>query len=208
MPPHRIPLWLKIGWTLWVMVWIPLYWRQYGPNTFLWFCDIANFMILAGLWTESALIFSWQAVSVLLVQIAYTIDVVGRALFGRHFIGGTEWMFENTIPLGMRVTSLLMHVAAPPLLIWGVRRLGYDRRGLYYQIATACVVLPICWLGWDEKINLNWVWGPFNRPQHLVSPLLFVPICILGYTLVLYLPTHLILNRLFGKRMGESAKIS
>src|SRR5579863_8213896 len=48
----RIPLWLKIGWTLWLIVWAPVYWRQYGAQNFLFFCDIGN-VIGMGLWLES-----------------------------------------------------------------------------------------------------------------------------------------------------------
>jgi hypothetical protein len=57
----RIPLWLKIGWTVWVLVWVPVYWRQYGAQNFLFFCDIGNLLIAVALWSESALIFSSQA---------------------------------------------------------------------------------------------------------------------------------------------------
>ena len=200
MGSGRIPLWLKIGWTLWVAVWIPCYWKQYGPSNFLWFCDIGNFMIMIGLWTESAVVFSWQACSVLLVQILFTIDLAARALFGVHPIGGTEYMFNDdgsNIPVGMRLLSLF-HVATPPLLFWALHRLRYDRRGLYCQIATAWVVLPICWFGWSEKVNLNWVWGPFNRPQDVIRPPgLYLLVCLLAYPAILYLPTHLVLSRLF-----------
>jgi hypothetical protein len=202
MPPPRLPLWIKLGWTLWVAVWAPLYWSHYGPRNFLWFCDIGNFMILAALWTESALLFSWQACSVLLVQLLFTIDLTARAAFGVHPIGGTGYMFNDdgsNIPVGMRLLSLF-HVATPPLLLFALKRLGYDRRGLYCQIATAAVVLPICWLGWDEKVNLNWVWGPFDRPQYVVRPpWLYLLLCLLAYPVVLYVPTHVALLRLFGR---------
>jgi len=30
----RLPLWLKIGWTTWVICWVPAYWRQYGAQNF------------------------------------------------------------------------------------------------------------------------------------------------------------------------------
>ena len=53
----RIPLWLKIGWTLWLGVWMPYYWMQYGPQNFLYFCDIANLLIGLALWLESPLLF-------------------------------------------------------------------------------------------------------------------------------------------------------
>jgi len=208
MAPPRIPLWLKIGWTVWVAIWLPVYWNFYGPRNFLWFCDIGNFMIMIGLWAESSVLLSWQACSVLLIQILYTIDLVTRAIFGFHPIGGTGYMFNDdgsNIPMGMRLLSLF-HVATPPLLIWGLRRLGYDRRGLYCQIATAWVVLPICFFGWTEKVNLNWVWGPFDRPQYVVRPPeLFLVVCMLAYPLLLYLPTHLALSKLFPRPLPSSA---
>ncbi|MBI3856226.1 MAG: hypothetical protein HY293_11105 [Planctomycetes bacterium] len=185
-------------------VWLPLYWKQWGPSTFLWFCDLANFVILAALWRESPLLFSWQAVSVLLFQIAFTVDVVGRALLGRHLVGGTEWVFnDGAIPLYIKALSVGMHLAAPPLLLWSIRKLGYDRRALVCQIATVCVLLPGCWLGWDATLNLNWVWKPFNKPQTVMAPGLYLLVCIVGYTLLVFLPTHLLLNRLFGRRTPE-----
>ena len=57
----RIPLWLKVGWSVWVVAWAPLYWHQYGLQNFLYFCDLGNFFIAAALWLESPLLFSWQA---------------------------------------------------------------------------------------------------------------------------------------------------
>jgi hypothetical protein len=206
MPESRIPRWLKIGWTVFVAVWAPLYWWQWGPTTFLWFCDVANILILVGLWRESSLILSWQAVSVLLFQIAYSVDVVGRAILGRHLIGGTEWVFTDaSIPPYIKAISVAMHLAAPPLLVWALRRLGYDRRGLACQAATACVLLPICWFVSDPTLNLNWVYKPFNKPQVWMSPVLYLLVCILGYTVLVFLPTHFALLRLFGKKKMESA---
>jgi|SRR6185295_16919227 len=206
MTAGRVPLWLKIGWTLWVAVWVPLYFQYYGASTFLWFCDFANFIILAGLWRESPLLLSWQAVSVLVFQVAYTLDILGRLVFRRHFIGGTEWVFDDpTIPLRIRLASVFMHVAAPPVLVWGVRRLGYDRRALPLQVVTAAVLLPVCWLGWDESLNLNWVWKPFNKKQEWTRPALYLLVCIVGYAVLLFLPTHLLLQRLFGRKKDAAA---
>jgi len=47
------------------------------------------------LWLESPLLFSWQATGLLLFQSLYTIDLWGAILSGRHFIGGTEYMFDH-----------------------------------------------------------------------------------------------------------------
>ena len=205
MAPGRIPLWLKVGWTVWVAVWVPLYWAYYGPSTFLWFCDLANFVILAALWRESPLLMSWQAVAVLLFQVAYTIDILGRVVLRRHLIGGTEWIFDDpNIPLYIKLLSVGMHVATPPLLVWSVRQLGYDRRGLLLQMATVCVLLPICWIGWDAALNLNWVYKPFNKPQTMMPPALYLLVCIIGYTLLVFIPTHLVLLRLFGRKAAPA----
>jgi hypothetical protein len=93
------------------------------------------------------------------------------------------------------------------MLIWGVRRLGYDRRALALQISTACVLLPVCWFGWDATLNLNWVWKPFGKEQRWMAPALYLLVCIAGYSALIFLPTHLLLNRLFGRKDAAAAKI-
>jgi hypothetical protein len=192
---ERLPLWLKIGFTVWVLVWIPIYWKFYGPRNFLWFCDIGNVVLAAALWRESALLFSWQAVSVLVVQIAMSVDMAGRLLFGVHPIGGTEYMWDAAhYPLHIRLLSLF-HVVTPPLLVWGLVRLGYDRRAFVLQSTTAWVVLPVCFFFTPPDCDINWVFGPLDRPQTTVAPWLYFVGCMIAYPLVLYLPTHLALAR-------------
>lgn len=200
MTRGRLPLWLKVAWTAWVLVWVPFYWHYYGPQNFLWFCDLANFLIAAALWTESPLLFSWQAVSVLLVQILWTIDFVAAALFGLHPIGGTEYMFKSSIPLVTRLLSLF-HAAVPPILLWGLWKVGYDRRAWLWQTVTACILLPICYFGWGGRPGfeggINWVVGPFDKPQHAIPPLLYLGVCMIAYPVLLFAPTHFALRFLF-----------
>lgn len=191
---RRVPLWLKLGWTAWLVAWAPLYWRHYGPQNFLWLCDISNIVVGLALWLESPFLFSTQALSVLLVQILYTVDLFWRAALGRHLLGGTEYMFDPAIPLHVRLVSLF-HVAIPPLLLWAVRRLGYDRRALPWQTLFAWAVLAVCFFLFGPEKDLNWVWGPFDRQQHWVSPGLWFAACLVGFPLLMYLPTHLVLRR-------------
>src|ERR1700741_3169173 len=40
-PPRGIPLLLKLGYTAFMLVLVPVYWQFYGPTNFLRFCDIA-----------------------------------------------------------------------------------------------------------------------------------------------------------------------
>jgi hypothetical protein len=193
MAMGRIPLWLKVGWTVWILVWAPFYWRHYGPQNFLWFCDIANFAIGIALWLESPLLFSTQALSIGLVQTVYTLDLLWRLALGRHLTGGTEYMFDPAYPLHIRALSLF-HVATPPLLAWAVARLGYDRRALPIQTLVAFAILPVSLLFGPEK-DLNWVFGPYEKPQTFTSPTLWFALCLVGFPLLLYLPAHLALTR-------------
>ena len=195
----RIPLWLKLLWTVWIAVWVPFYWHHYGAQNFLWFCDMANFLIAVALWAESPLLISWAAVSVLFVQILWIVDVAGRLLLHVHLIGGTAYMFDPTIPLVTRLLSLF-HGAVPPLLLWGVWKLGYDRRAWLFQSITAWIVLPICYFGWGPVKNINWVWGPFDKPQDRMNPYLYLGVCMVAYPALLYGPTHFALKFLFRRR--------
>jgi hypothetical protein len=184
----RIPLWLKVFWTAWVIIWAPIYWREYGLQNFLFFCDLGNVFIAAGLWLESSLLFSWQACSLLLFQSLFTVDLAVALLSGHHPIGGTEYIFDPHIALGIRLLSLF-HVVTPPLLLWAICRLGYDRRGWKYQTLTAWIVVPINYF-WRPQYDVNWARGPFFREQAVVPGLLY----LVGYLIVVpaavYFPTH------------------
>lgn len=188
----RVSLWLKVFWTIWLMAWAPLYWKQYGLQNFLFFCDMGNILIGLALWLESPLIFSWQACSLLLFQTLYAIDLAGAVLLGRHIIGGTEYMFDPGLPPLIRVLSLF-HVVTPILLLWAIWRLGYDRRGWKVQTLAAWIVLPINYF-WRPEQDVNWARGPFFHEQHAIPGLAY----LLGYTLLVplavYFPTHLLLT--------------
>lgn len=188
----RIPLWLKVLWTMWVIVWLPVYGREYGLQNFLFFCDLGNILIALGLWLESPLILSWQATGLLLFQILFTIDLIVALATGRHPIGGTEYMFDPRIPLGIRLLGLF-HALTPPLLLWATWRLGYDSRGWKLQTLTAWVVVPINYF-WRPQYDVNWARGPFFHEQHAVPGLVYLLIYLTIVPAVVYFPTHVILQ--------------
>ncbi len=188
----RVPLWLKIAWTVWLLVWAPVYWRQYGAQNFLFFCDIGNVLIGLGLWLESPLIFSWAACGLLLFQSLYTVDLAGALLTGRHVIGGTEYMFDPGLPLAVRLLSLF-HVVTPPLLLWAIWRLGYDPRGWKLQILTAWVVVPINYF-WRPEQDVNWARGLFFHEQYAVPGWAYLLVYLIVAPLCVYFPTHLFLS--------------
>ena len=190
----QVPLWLKIGWTIWLAVWAPQYWRQYGLQNFLFFCDLGNVLIGIALWLESSLIFSWAACGLLLFQSLFTIDLAGAALTGHHLIGGTEYMFDPHLPLSVRLLSLF-HVATPPLLLWAIWLLGYDPRGWKCQTLMAWVVVPINYF-WRPEQDVNWARGLFFHEQHAMPGWAYLLAYLIAVPLVIYFPTHLFLQGL------------
>ena len=173
---------------MWVIVWVPVYWREYGPQNFLYFCDLGNLFIAVGLWLESSLIFSWQASSLLFFQSLFSVDLAVAFLSGLHPIGGTEYMFDPHLPLWIRLLSLF-HAVTPPLLLWSVWRLGYDGRGWKYQTLTAWIVVPINYF-WRAQYDVNWARGPFFREQHTVPGLLYLLAYLIAVPAAVYYPTH------------------
>ena len=192
MAARRIPLWLKILYTAWIAVWVPCYWDYYHWYNFLWFCDIACLVLCVAIWIESTLLFSWQAVSVLLVQVVWIVGYFGHLTVGGPALG-TGYMFDADIPLYIRRLSFF-HVAMPPMLLWGVRRLGYDRRAFWCQSALTQAILPLSWLLAPRYKDINWVWGPWDKEQHRLAPIPYLVLCMIAYPIVLYLPAHLFLR--------------
>ena len=96
-------------------------------------------------------------------------------------------------PLHIRLLSLF-HIVTPPLLIWAIWKLGYDRRAFLVQTVTAWIVLPICFFFGPEK-DINWVWGLFDAKQDVVSPWLYFAACMALYPALLHSPVHWVLSR-------------
>jgi len=198
----RMPLLLKILWTVGLAVWIPLYWQQYGVQNFLYFCDLGIFFIAVALWLESSLLFSWQATGLLVFQSLYAIDLLGAIITGKHVIGGTEYMFDTGVPLFLRLLSLF-HLVTPPLLLWAIWRLGYDQRGWKYQTLTAWIIVPINYL-WRPEHNVNWARGLYFREQHIVPGWLYLLAYLVVVPSIIYWPTHLALQW-WARRRGPRA---
>jgi hypothetical protein len=199
----RLPLWLKIAYTAWFVVWLPAYLDYYGPRNFLWMCDLCNVILLVALWTEHRLLFSSQWVGVFLLSTLWIVDVAGAVLLGVHPVGGTEYMFMGEIPLHIRVLSTY-HLFVPLILCWGVWRLGYDRRGPWLETAILWVVLPVTYFLSSPEWDINWIHGLFGKPQTWVRPWLYSLVFSLCYPVVIYLPSHLLALLVFPQTRSSS----
>jgi hypothetical protein len=191
-----IPFGLKIVYTLFVCAVVPIYWRQYGPANFLWFSDIALLALVPALWLENALLVSMMAVSIVFFEALWNIDFFFRLATGRSLIGLSAYMFDPAIPLFIRGLSGF-HIILPVLLLWMLHRLGYDQHAFLWQTIVALVVLPLSYLASNAQENVNWVYGFGQNPQRILPAPLFVILLMLLFPLVIYLPTHLLLIRIF-----------
>ncbi|HEY3131743.1 MAG TPA: membrane-associated protein [Acidobacteriota bacterium] len=192
---REISLLLKTLYTLFVCALIPIYWRYYGPANFLWFSDLALLLTVAALWLESPLLASMQVVSVLLLELLWIVDFVTRLASGVELTGLADYMFKADKPLFVRALSLF-HLVLPFLLLWLVCRLGYDRRAWVAQSIMAWLVLLVCYFFTEPSENVNWVFGPGNRPQLWIAPELYLVLLLLFFPLCIYLPTHLLVGAL------------
>lgn len=193
--PTDLPLWLKIAFSVFVLAWTPLVVATQGWQNFLWLCDTANFLVLAGLWLESRLLLSSQLVATLLVGLAWTVDLLFALVAGIHPFAATGYMFDPALSLALRLSSLF-HIAVPLLLLFALKRLGHDRRGWRLQTLICWVVLPLsAWLT-DPERNINLIEAPFGVEQVWLPDWLYVLVCMAAYPLILYLPTEALARRL------------
>ncbi len=204
----RLPLWLKLAYTAFMAVLIPVYWYHYGLTNFLYFCDVALFLTLVGIWREDARWISLAAVGIMIPQLLWCADF-GFELAGARFTGMTSYMFDQHKPLFLRGLSLF-HGWLPWLLLFLVARLGYDRsafRGWSLLAVALCVfsffALPPAGAELaDPNLprNVNYVFGMDDAsPQTWMSPLAYLGVWMAGLVLLIYLPTHLLLKRFFSR---------
>src|SRR5947209_16865020 len=164
---HRIPLAVKVAVTAFLVLLIPIYWHTYGPTNFLWFCDAALIISVAGMWLESSLFISMCSVGILLPQCLWLVDF-GAQLLGLRLLRLTGYMFDPHLPLFIRGLSLF-HGWLPVLLVWLLTRLGYDKRALGAWTVLAAGLVLVCYVftppagahlaNPNTPINLNYVYG-------------------------------------------------
>jgi hypothetical protein len=203
---RKIPPAAKLAVTAFLAVLLPVYLHTYGPANFLWFCDAALILTVAGMWLESSLLISMCAVGILLPQCLWLLDF-GVNLLGFHFLNLTSYMFDPHLPLFTRGLSLF-HGWLPLLLVWLLFRLGYDKRALPAWTVFAAGLVFACYFftppagahlaNANVPININYLYG-FNdqQPQHWVNQNLYVILWLGVLWFIAFLPTHLALSKIF-----------
>lgn len=205
-PPDRIPMPLKLAYTAFCAVLVPVYALNYGPQNFLYFCDVALLMTLVALWREDRLLISMAAVGILAPQALWLIDFLAH-FAGLSLTGMTDYMFDPTKSLFLRGLSLF-HGWLPLLLLWLVVRVGYERRAFAAWSVLSAVLLLVCYFLMPgptpnpgmSAVNINYVYGLSDTAaQTWVHPLVWLAGLIVGLPALLFFPTHLLLKRAVGE---------
>ena len=145
-------LWFKILYTLLAFIICPVYWYQYGVTNFLWFSDIAFFLMVPALWLRQPLIASMMAIGVLPLETLWMLSFIT----GGAFLGMADYMFDENLPLWLRGLSLF-HFPMPAAIIIMIKRFGYDQRALYPQILLSIIVIILTHIFTKKVDNVNMI---------------------------------------------------
>jgi hypothetical protein len=198
-----VPAWIKWGYTAFMALLVPIYWVNYGPTNFLYFCDAALFLTLFAVWAPSRLAASMAAVGILIPQFFWCVDFACE-LCGFPFTSMTRYMFNAESPLHLRGLSLF-HGWLPFLLLFLVWRLGYDRRAL---VAWTSLAWALCLVAFfllppagaqlpnpNLPRNVNYVFGMNDaQPQQWLLPEVYLAVWMVALTALIYVPTHCLLR--------------
>jgi hypothetical protein len=194
-PRTQFASWVRAASVVWLAVWVPAYAHYWGWANFLHLCDVAAALTCLGFLFSNSLLLSTQAVSSLIAGGLWCIDAGWTWMTGAHVVGGTEYMWDASIPLWVRLLSLF-HLALPIALLLGLRRAGYHRGALFWQSVIALTLLLFS-LRFGPRANLNFVYrDPVLRRTLGGAPAHF-GITFLALVGVLYWPAHAILRRVF-----------
>lgn len=218
----RIPLWVKIAYTAFMAILIPVYLKNYGPTNFLYFCDVAAIMTVFAVWWESPLLLSAALVGIFLPQMLWVVDFLVEVCGGR-LTGMTSYMFQP--PFFLRFLSFF-HFWLPFLLVWLVWRVGYDRRGVVLWIGIAWVVMTVSYVYLPPPspvkdpetgaqlrdpnipVNVDYVFNITSdeKAQEWMHPDLYFATYFFALVLLILLPTHFLFRLLLPSlRDRESA---
>ena len=191
---HPLVRWFAL---LWLAVWLPVNVYAWGWQNMMHFCDIGAIIACIGIWKQDSLLVSSQTIGALFVGVLWILVIAWRLAAGQHLFGGTEYMWDTHYALWIRLMSTF-HIWLPLLLLWVMRKIGYDRRALALQSVIAAVLLVFSrYL--PPSLNMNYAfrdpllhraWGP--APVQLA-------VILAGTVVLLYRPTHVLLRWMYPK---------
>ncbi len=175
---------------------IPSYYQHYGIENFLWFSDIALFLIFLGVYSSSALLISIAGTLSLFSEINWCFDFFYNLFTGQNLLGMSNYMFDSQLSLFLRGLSLF-HLLLP---IYSIRYLylwGYDHSSFKHSTVLYWIIIFVCYMFTEVDKNINWVHLPQLNSWQAISPTAWVLIQMTLYPLLVMLPTSLLFKKAF-----------
>lgn len=193
-----IALLAKIMLALFTIFFIGVYWREYGPENFLWMSDIALFLTVAALWIESPFLISLCMVSFLPIELMWNLDFLIDLIMGKNITGTAHYMFEKQYAIFVRSLSLF-HVILVPLWLWFTISWGYDKRAIIWAIPMIWIIFVATYFCTkpNTENNINWVYMPVVQGWRHISQNMWLMLLLIGYPLLVCVPMHLLYTWLF-----------
>lgn len=191
MTNQDIPLWIKLSYTILALIIFPIYLYKYGATNFLWFSDIAFFVMVPALWFKSRIISSMMAIGVLPIETLWLISL----FTGGSFLGIANYMYDTDFPLWLRFLSFY-HFAVIAVIIYMIYWVGYDKRALLPQIILSLFVIFLTRVFSDKAENINMIYPPQDIAPYITEQTYLIVMPLILIT-VFIIPTHFLLKRYF-----------
>jgi len=191
---QKIPPLFKWLYGVFMALYIPVFWVGYGAQNFLWLSSIALILAFFATLFESRFLASMATLGGLVPEMLWTLDFLYTMIahmIGSSKTGFTEYMFNSNLSLWLRIIALY-HLILPPLLIWLILRLGYDRRAWIVQVLLGWMITLGIWFFTSPLRNINFVF----EYEHLnMRAMPFLAILFVA-AIALFGGTHLFLRTL------------
>ncbi len=188
---NDIPFWIKISYTLVAVLVFVVYIYEYGVVNFLWFSDIAFFVMVPALWFQNRFLSSMMAIGILPIEALWTISLFS----GGSFLGIANYMYDPALPLWLRLLSLF-HFLMIASIIYMIVRFGYDRRALIPQIILGLFVILLTHKFSSRVENINMIFPPEDIAPFISEGTYFILMPAVLVILVI-IPAHFLLKRFF-----------
>jgi hypothetical protein len=179
-----------------VTIIIPTYTYHYGLLNFLWFSDIALFMILLALWLNSSLLMGMSLVLTFFMEACWSIDFFYQFITGNTLLDIASYMFDPSLAIYLRVLSLF-HLLLPVIPIIYLRNWGYHSKTLPYTIALFWFTILVSYLLTPIHLNINWVHYPSIYNWQEISQATWLCMLLVLYPLLIMLPKDYIFRKIF-----------
>lgn len=181
-----------------LLILIPTYYQNYGLQNFLWFSDIALFLIFIGVWTNSAFLISMAATLTFFMELNWCLDFFYNLFTGENLLGITGYMFNDQLSLFLRGLSLF-HLLLPIYSIKYLYKWGYDETAFKYATILYWIIICTCYMFTSVDKNINWVHHAQLNDWQAISPLQWVMIQMMLYPLLIMLPKSLLFRKAFAR---------